>query len=365
MKKTGLLLIVSTAILAAAPRMAAASSINAYLYNPSRSQIVLEYPYKRPADQVELKPTLVFHGDGIADGAYQLSYAIESRGRELYRGQVAVKVESGQFDNEIELKEQFPTADRVSWRLAGSSLQPEQGFAALAWSHFHGRVHYKNGMWHSTTIDLLPTHFRAPGRITVPVADDGTFDALVPARVYAIVNVNGTGYIYDSLERWAWNYDLTRDREDDYTVGSTELYSARVFEVQGGPNTIFLFFRPTSLARVHRFDLDGDGLLNESEMKGLQEATKRSPTAIGPELKPEDVVVWLDGTPLKVARLDQLTEASEGGGSQVDYLVQCFLPERIRRGVWHRLKFEVTSRNELRGQMVTDFGQSSVDFLWP
>ncbi len=201
-----------------------------------------------------------------------------------------------------------------------------------------------------------------PGEVTIPVAEDGSFDALVPARIYATVNVNGAGYGYDSLERWAWDYDLTKDREDTFTLDRTELYSIHPFEIRGGPQTLLVTFRPTALSRVLKFDADGDGVLSESERKAMEEAMKHTPTAIGPELKAENVRVWLDGKPCPVVQMNQVPEFDGGGTWQVQYLLQVMPESRVTRFIRHEIKLEVESQEELRGKKITDFGQGSAGF---
>jgi hypothetical protein len=110
------------------------------------------------------------------------------------------------------------------------------------------------------------------------------------------------------MERWAWDYDLTRDREDVFTIGRTELYSIHAFNIVGGPRTVFVAFRPTALTRVLRFDTDGDGWVSDEERKAMLAAMKSSPTVIGPELRAADVTVWLDGVEQKIAQLDRVPE---------------------------------------------------------
>jgi hypothetical protein len=98
------------------------------------------------------------------------------------------------------------------------------------------------------------------------------------------MNVNGTGYTYDSMERWAWDYDLTHDREDVFTIGRTELYGIHAFNVKGVARTVFVTFRPSARSRILPFDADGDGLVSDVEKKKMVEAMKDSPTVIGPKL---------------------------------------------------------------------------------
>jgi hypothetical protein len=156
-------------------------------------------------------------------------------------------------------------------------------------------VKYLDGRWRSTYAELHPEGFASKALFSVPIGEDGRFDALLPARVYSVINVNGAGYQRDAMERWAWDYDLTRDREEVFTIGRTELYSIHAFNIVGGPSTVFVAFRPTALSRVMRFDADGDGRLSQEERKAMAPAMKVSPTVIGPELQASDVAVWLTG----------------------------------------------------------------------
>jgi len=109
--------------------------------------------------------------------------------------------------------------------------------------------------------------------------------ALLPSRVYSVINVNGAGYKYDAMERWGWDYDLTRDRVDEFAIGRTEIYGMRAFDLNGPLPTIFVMFRPTALSRLLRFDADGDGFISDDETKATLAAMKDSPTVIGPELE--------------------------------------------------------------------------------
>jgi hypothetical protein len=313
-----------------------------------------------------LTPTLALRGDGFVDGKYQLSYSIESKGKQLFSNAAAVNCQFGRFNFEVELAEKYPAAELVSWKLVGPNGNAQQGISSLGWSRFHGRVRYRKGGWQSTYIELVPISWSKPGIIEIPVADDGTFDALVPARIYAVLNVSGGGYEYDSMERWGWDYDLSHDREDLFTVGTTEIYGARVFQILGGPSQmLFVFFRPSSIGRIHRFDANGDGIMSDSENRAKYDALKDSPTAIGPELTADDVKISIYGVSLKILRLDLIPEAQGDGRWQVDYLVQCLIPKELEHAdlprTWRpEVKIEVTSHEMLRGQPVTDFGESSV-----
>jgi hypothetical protein len=163
------------------------------------------------------------------------------------------------------------------------------------------------------------------------------------------------------MERWAWDYDLTRDREDDFAIGRTEIYALRAFDLNAPVATVFIMFRPSALSRILRFDADGDGFLSAKERPAALAAMKDSPTVLAPELKAEDVSVWLNGRPEKIVRFDMIPEY-DGGFWQAQYILQIFPEPRPERGVWHEIKVEVRSKEIFRGREVVDFGQGSVGF---
>ena len=332
--------------------------VNAYLYNPPVDEITLEYPYKDEVEIRKLEPTLTFEGKGLQDGRSSLMYRIEDEGK------TEVEIGNNSFQEDIELRDGFPEAKGVSWKLSTEGAPPIRGYAPFSWSRFHGQVNYLDGKWRSTYILVWPITWGYPGSFTIPVGEDGRFDVLVPARVYAVMNINGTGYGYDSMERWAWDYDLTKDREDVFTIGRTELYGMRAFDVKGSVQTIFVIFRPTALSRVLQFDTDGDGLVRGEEKESMETAMKESPTVIGPELKAENVRVWLDGGEQKIVQFNMIPEYCRDSW-QVQYLLQFYPDHYPIRGVWHEIKVEVQSREKLHGEEILDFGQGSVGFYRP
>ena len=345
---------------------AQAPAVRAYLYNAPVGSIDLKYPYTAPPDTISVKPSLTLAATDLNDGSYNLLVRIEAGGQSLHEEKAEIRVENGSFEKSFELEHPYPGAEDVSWELSAPGQPRLTGRSALKSSRFSGRVQYLNGKPHTTYINLIPITWSHPGGIFVPVAEDGTFDAEVPARVYGAVNVNGAGYRYDSLERWAWDYDLTHDREDAFMIGRMELYGMHAFHINSPVPTVFVIFRPTSLTRVMKFDADGNGILDEHEMKALAAAMKDSPTVLGPELRAENVKVWFDGQPLPILRFDMIPEAEGDGGWQVDYLLQ-IAPHDWKhiQGTRHEIKLEVSSPEELRGSKMTDWGQGSVGFLAP
>ena len=336
--------------------------VSAYLWNPPVDRITMTTTHTGAVEELDLSPALVLEGKGLPDGPTPLDYVIGGDDGILEEGTVEVSVADGWFEARVTPQKKHPDAKQVRWCLTTPKGDRLEGCAPLIWSRFKGSIRYLDEKWRSSYIDMRPVTWAGTAtNFTLPVSDDGTFDALVPARVYGVLNVNGTGYSYDTMERWAWNYDLTRDREDEFVIGRTELYSMRAFDINGGPPTLFVSFRPTALSRTLRYDEDGDGYVRGKERERLDQDMKTSPTVIGPELTADDVKVWLNGRPEKIVQFDRIPEY--GGGSwQVQYLLQIYPEKKPARGVWHEIKVEVESTENPYGEEVVDFGQGSVGF---
>ena len=235
---------------------ASAPTIHCSLYRPVRSEHRIDYSYARPSEVVPLPATFHAYGAGLPDGNAEMEFQFPAENSVLGKAKQPVKIEHGRLEVGFPTDESYPQADKVQWRFVSAAREIFVGTSQLQWSHFKGRVVYRDQKKRAALIELIPIGFDAPGRITVPVDGEGDFDARVPARVYAAENVNSGGYGYDTLERWAWEDDLTCDREDTFLVGRTELYGIHAFDIKGGPPTVHILFRPTALSRVRQFAPD-------------------------------------------------------------------------------------------------------------
>lgn len=336
--------------------------VRAYLYNPTQDHILVSHPYNEVVDTLPLAPTLSLEGEGLPDGTHSLKFEIRDGVVVLHGDQVDVTPTKGRFEAEVVLEKRYPGANGVSWSLATGEDGALRGMAPLEWSRFRGRVEYESSPWRDTFVMMVPLGWGRPGLFYVPVESEGRFDVLVPRRVYAAVAVAGGGYVYDALERWAWDYDLTRDREDSFALGRVELYGMRAFDIRGGPKTVFVMFRPSALSRVLRWDSDGDGFVGPEEQAAMGVAMRDSATVIGPELEAEDVTVWLDGVEEPIVQFNRIPEY-DGDSWQIQYLLQIYPEETPARWAWHEIRLEVRSREEVGGERVIDFGEGTVGYF--
>lgn len=336
-----------------------AQEIQAGLYRPSAEILVMKYAPAMLDQRIPLETTLHLYGRGFSAGKGTLEFAILAGDKELHRGKVDLDEPGEVFERAVKLRESFPSADRLAWTLR-MGTETWSGKAFLRWSGFSGKLEYVDGRMRPSYIALHPVTF-AGCEFVVPVLENGSFAAQVPSRVYAVANVNGAGYAVDAMERWAWNLDLTKDREEVFKVGRTELYGMRAFCILAPTSTVFVIFRPSALTRIlqHAPRLTTKPK-DDATMALIVEHLKENPMAIAPELSKEHVKVRLNGVAYPVSDLSRVVETSGQGINQILYILQFIPPQRPERGVRHEVVVEVESRDVLNGQLIKDFGQGSV-----
>lgn len=338
-----------------------AQEVEAGLYRPAASSLVMRYAPANVDETTPLAPLLHLYGRGFPAGRGTLEYAVLCGDQALHRGKVEIETQGRIFERSVELPQPFASADGVGYtvRIMGSG-EWWSGRAPLRWSKFSGRLEYVDGRMRPSYISLSPYTFK-DCRFLIPVGEDGSFAAQVPARVYAVANVNGAGYAYDAMERWAWDFDLSRDRQETFAVGRSELYGMRAFCLLGPTSTVFVVFRASALTRIlQHAPLRDARPKDEATMAAITEHLKENPLAVAPELARERVKVRLDGEEFPPSDLSRIVETSATGLNQALYILQFTPPRRPQRGVRHEIVVEVESRDVLHGELIRDFGQGSV-----
>ena len=338
-----------------------AQEVQAGLYRPPEPALVMVYPPAKMNERIPLKPVLHLYGRGFPKGKGSVAFRIMAGAKELHRGEGKVEVPGAAFELPMELDEACPGADRVEWKV-DLGQDTWHGSAPLRWSRLSGKVEFVDGRLRPMYLDLHPFTFSSV--FTVPVKADGSFDAELPARSYAVINVNGAGYSIDAMERWAWDFDLSRDRSEVFKVGRTELYGIHTFCLLGGVKTVFVVFRASALTRIlqHRAD-PGAAPKDAATMSLLKEHLKIDPMAIAPDIPKAKAHVWLDGVAYPVSDLSRVVETDQGGVNQTLYILQFLPDQRPSRGVRHEVKVEVESQDVLDGRLISDFGQGSAGLL--
>jgi len=157
----------------------------------------------------------------------------------------------------------------------------------------HGTVRYADGrpaagcrvlVLHPAFDPLRETHCDANGEYRLEL-DPGIYNAI------AILD---EGYGKTTLEFWAWNVRVAGDLTLDATIGRLEVYSLAVWPSRGGSPSLFLSFRPMSLARA---------LANEPPRRVVLEADTLTVRDIAPALTTGSVRVTVDSQPVEVESL--------------------------------------------------------------
>jgi hypothetical protein len=166
------------------------------------------------------------------------------------------------------------------------------------------------------------------------VADSqGRYSMDVPAGRYcALVAVRG--YQVQNLEYWAWDVPASDDLVIDCRVDGLELYGIHAWRPRGAAPSYLVYFRPMSLRRCGQ-------LIAEHGPNALESLPV---LAIGPELRPEDVTVDIDGDSVPVLTLSRTRESAGPGRTMDGWLAQVGLPAMVGQSKSSRLSLEVVDR---------------------
>jgi len=118
------------------------------------------------------------------------------------------------------------------------------------------------------------------------------------------------------LEFWAWNIIAEENITINPRYERLELYGTNVFEIYGGYNGFFVYFRPMSLKKVLSYSTYLDKKTVEAENPDVS-------------VKPEymDVKIFADDEPLKINSITPIEEYV-GTMSMMGYIVQVDAPKK-------------------------------------
>ena len=207
--------------------------------------------------------------------------------------------------------------------------------------------------------------FALPGTFYVPVMGGGRFDVLLPSRVYSMVNVNGTGYAYDSTG--ALGVGLRSDARSGRSIhhrSHRALLDSCLRRQRWSPHSVRHLppHGPVACSAVRGASISHrewpDNGCERAENDGSDEGI---PDCYRPGIGGQGHAVWLDGEQQTIVQFNKVPEY-DGDVWQVQYLLQFYPGRRPQPFVWHEIKLEVHSKETLRGNQIVDFGQGSVGF---
>jgi hypothetical protein len=112
----------------------------------------------------------------------------------------------------------------------------------------------------------------------------GNYEILLPERTYNCFYINDGNYKATTLEAWAWHMIVDSDQKLDYKIGTGEVYNLNVWPSNGGPNLLFISFRPMVL--YYNNTSDTAQTLNNKQFRLIH---------IAPELDLQDISVTING----------------------------------------------------------------------
>jgi hypothetical protein len=120
------------------------------------------------------------------------------------------------------------------------------------------------------------------------------------------------GYKTENLEYWAWNVPALKNLVIDPLIDGVELYAINAFMPQGGPASLFIYFRPMSLTRINAYVKKEGGAKDKIEFYD-----------IAPELTMEDIEIKISGKKVKIIDVFRIREQTSNLQAMAAYMVQC------------------------------------------
>lgn len=170
--------------------------------------------------------------------------------------------------------------------------------------------------------DLVKVMTDSEGRFELK-ASSGTYNAL-----YAVKD-----YKTKFLEFWFWDLPLNQDLNLDIKIDGLEVYGIKAWRTYRGA---MVFFRPMSLKRF----------------KALGNPDGTKPVLIAPDLKINDITVYLDGAQTKIWGINKVKEKANASKSYMDaYLIHIDDKRELKKDGWQKLCIDLyDSQTEERGQ---------------
>ena len=131
---------------------------------------------------------------------------------------------------------------------------------------------------------------------------DGNYSIQLPKTECNSMLVLDDTYGKTSLEAWCWKMIIDRDEKFDFKVGNGEVYSLDVWTSNGGFPNLMIYFRPMVLPSIT--SKEHTAQINSKEYKVMD---------IRPELRLDDIKVWLNGKELDKISLQMIYETGDLG----------------------------------------------------
>ena len=147
---------------------------------------------------------------------------------------------------------------------------------------------------------------------------DGRY-ALAAAKGQYMALLAVKDYQVRFLEYWAWAVPAERDLEINPRFDRLEVYAINAWRPQGGYPSYQVYFRPMSLTRVVKKVTEAGGMENLGKFPVLD---------IAPELTTKDILVTVDGQPVKILKVNKVREAVGPSQDMIAYVIQTDLPEK-------------------------------------
>ena len=149
---------------------------------------------------------------------------------------------------------------------------------------------------------------------------DGNYSIRLPKGEYNSVYVDDNSYGKTSLEAWCWKMIIDRDESHDFKIGNGEVYSMDVWANNGGPPSLFVYFRPMVLS----YTVQAMALENKPQI--TVSGKQYSLLELSPDIDMESVSAEINGRKVANISLQKIYETPPEGDALPAYILQCERP---------------------------------------
>ncbi len=177
--------------------------------------------------------------------------------------------------------------------------------------------------------------------------NEGKYSVTVPNGEYNAFYVENNTYKTTTLENWSWKMYVDRNETHDFKIGTGEVYGLSVWQNTGGGEIMFLYFRPMILPQIK---------MRKYTVKLNNE--NREVIDIQPDLKKENIKIFIDGREVQIFSLQKLFETGNYKKDKfimISYIVQIKAPPLTRGKHTVILEYETNNKYKSQSQGRTQF----------
>ena len=179
--------------------------------------------------------------DALAGGQTLLSQTLSLEKEDLVGGNIDYKIYT---DTQATLPDRIRVSIKSGALNSSADIPCEYATLSGKMVDFDGKPFPAALIFNRTAFEGLETGFG------VWSDSQGYYRVTVPKGLYNSFFIDDSSYGKTSLESWGWHMIVDGDETHDFKIGNSEVYGLDAWPNNGGPPTLFAYFRPMALPLI-------------------------------------------------------------------------------------------------------------------